>query len=89
LERSDSAPGIIEAAEVHDSEMLISTAKERVIHPVRMTESGTWQTATFHTKNAGFGNMQNAGADFRIWAKAPELYLRRVTATRETQTDRL
>jgi len=59
------------------------------IHPVRMTESGTWQTNTFYTKNAGFGNMQNAGADFRIWAKAPELYVRRVTVTREMQAERL
>jgi len=57
------------------------------IHPVRLAGSHTWKKATFHARNASFGNLQNSGADFRIWAKAPELYIRRVTVTRETQQD--
>ncbi|MDT7800203.1 MAG: hypothetical protein QOI78_3636 [Actinomycetota bacterium] len=33
---------------------------------VTNTNTGTWKTATFTLPDAGFGNRQNAGADFRI-----------------------
>jgi hypothetical protein len=46
--------------------------------------SGRWQKAVFQTKNdAVFLNRQNGGADFRIWAKTPTLYVSRVTVTRD------
>jgi hypothetical protein len=47
-----------------------------------LTGSHTWKTVSFHTRDAGFANRQNGGADFRVWAKTPTLYLRRVTVTR-------
>lgn len=51
---------------------------------LRLTGSNRWQRATFYTRNdAVFSNRQNGKADFRICAKAPVLYVRRVTVTRE------
>jgi hypothetical protein len=49
----------------------------------RIRESSTWQTATFHVTNALFMNAQNGGADFRLEVTPAEIYLRRVTVTRE------
>ena len=43
-----------------------------------------WQTAVFHLRGAAFQNSQNGHADFRIWTHPPELYVRRVTVSRET-----
>jgi len=42
-----------------------------------------WSTATFHLTNAVFMNSQKDGADFRLEVVPPELYVRRVTVTRE------
>src|SRR4029453_134109 len=36
---------------------------------------------------AAFANRQNGRSDFRIWAKTTELFLRRVTVTREHDPD--
>ncbi len=41
-----------------------------------------WRTNSFFTRDAGFSNRQNGGADFRVWARTQMLYLRRVTVTR-------
>jgi hypothetical protein len=49
-----------------------------------LTGANSWQTASFAIRDGGFHNRQNGGADFRVWAKAPTLYLRRVTVTRVT-----
>jgi hypothetical protein len=45
-----------------------------------------WRTATFHIRNASFQNKQNGQSDVRIWARPPELYVRKVTVAREGST---
>jgi hypothetical protein len=45
--------------------------------------SKLWQTATFHIEGASFKNGENSQSDFRICITPPELYVRRVTITRE------
>jgi len=50
----------------------------------RILTVNTWATATFHVTNAVFQNGQNGDADFRLeMAVPPEIYVRRVTVTRE------
>ena len=52
---------------------------------IRLADLKGWQKATFRTRgDAAFSNRQNGGADFRIRARAPLLYVRRVTVTRES-----
>jgi hypothetical protein len=56
--------------------------------PVQMAGSKAWQKATFRTRgDASFSNRQNGQSDFRLWAKTPLLYVRRVTVTREAGLD--
>lgn len=51
---------------------------------VRLAGSKVWQTASFYTRNdAAFDSRQNSGSDFRLCARTPVLYLRRVTVTRD------
>ena len=45
--------------------------------------SKSWHTATFHVENATFKNAQNSHSDFRLCVSPPELFVRRVTITRE------
>jgi hypothetical protein len=45
--------------------------------PLRGSEK--WMRATFRIRGAAFRNSQNAGADFRLWASPPELFVSRVT----------
>ncbi len=45
--------------------------------------SAVWSRATFHLTNAVFLNSQRDGADFRLEVVPPEIYVRRVTLTRE------
>jgi len=49
----------------------------------RVTTSGVWSVATFHLTNAVFLNSQRDGADFRLEVVPPDIYVRRVTVTRE------
>jgi len=49
----------------------------------RLRGSNTWQTATFHIVDGVFMNSENGGADFRLEVTPPEIYLRRVSVTRE------
>jgi hypothetical protein len=49
----------------------------------RVRGSNAWQTATFHATDGVFLNSQNGGADFRLEIMPPEIYVRRVTVTRE------
>jgi len=42
-----------------------------------------WETAVFHIRDGAFEGTQNGGADFRLEVAPPELYVRRVTVTRE------
>ncbi len=46
---------------------------------VNFDGSPNWQTANFHVHRARFRNGERGGADFRLTAAAPELYLRSVT----------
>ena len=50
----------------------------------KITNNGTWQTATFHLIDAVFHNSQKGMADFRIEVVPPEIYIRRVTLIRES-----
>jgi len=55
---------------------------------IQFSGSTSWQQATFRTRSdAVFSNRQNGRADFRIRARTPLLYVRRVTVTRETSPD--
>lgn len=49
----------------------------------RLPEVGSWGVATFHVTNAVFRNGQNGDADFRLEINPAEIYVRRVTVTRE------
>ena len=61
-----------------------SAAYRTAVATVRLSNSGRWEKATFHTRNdVSFRNRQNGGSDFRIFAKTPVLYVRRVTVTQE------
>jgi hypothetical protein len=42
-----------------------------------------WQTARFRVTDGAFMNSQNGGADFRFEVTPPEIFVRRVTVTRE------
>jgi hypothetical protein len=46
--------------------------------------SKLWRTATFNIRSASFRNAQNGGADFRLWASPPVMFLRKVTLNRRT-----
>ena len=50
---------------------------------VRLPASRTWQTVVFHLRHAAFENSQNGHADFRLDVLPPELFMRRVTVSRE------
>jgi hypothetical protein len=49
---------------------------------VSVTDSRLWRTASFRVRKAAFQGAQNSGADFRLWVSPPDLYVRRVTVTR-------
>ena len=53
---------------------------------VTLTGANRWMTATFFLRNAAFKNSQNGQSDFRIYARPPDLYVRRVTVTRMNNT---
>ena len=56
--------------------------------PIQLLPGPQWRKATFRTEgDAGFANRENGLSDFRIWAKTPQLYVRRVTVTREHDPD--
>jgi hypothetical protein len=42
-----------------------------------------WKTAAFKLQGALFTNSQNGGADFRLVAETPELFVRKVTLQRD------
>jgi hypothetical protein len=46
--------------------------------PLDLTGSETWQEATFYLARPLFQGRQNAGADFRLYATAPQLFVRSV-----------
>ena len=48
-----------------------------------LPQIGSWGTATFHVTNAVFRNRQNGDADFRLEVSPADIYVRRVTITRE------
>jgi hypothetical protein len=71
-----------------DAEDVTNPRYRDAVRGARLVSSNGWQTATFRTHGDGlFGNRQNGRADFRIFSKAPELYVRRVTVTREAVKD--
>jgi hypothetical protein len=56
---------------------------QEALTPITLTGSTRWMKASFRTRgDAGFNNRENGQSDFRIWAKTPILYVRRVTVRR-------
>ena len=49
----------------------------------RLQPSNAWQTATFLLRDGVFMNSQNGGADMRLEVTPPDIFVRRVTITRE------
>ncbi len=49
----------------------------------RMPAANSWEVATFRITDAVFANSQNGGADFRLEFLPPNVFVRRVTLTRE------
>jgi len=56
-------------------------------HPltVRRTNDSRWQLARFRVNDAGFGGLQNGGADFRFYNNGDELFVRAVRVRRIRQ----
>jgi hypothetical protein len=48
------------------------------VQPLRLTGSQNWQEATFFVSAPLFQNRQEGGADFRLCAETPELFVRAV-----------
>ena len=53
---------------------------------IRAVPTNLWKTVTFRLLNGVFMNSQNGGADFRLEAIPPDIYVRRVTLLRENAT---
>ena len=49
----------------------------------RARQANAWQTATFRLIDGVFLNSQNGGADFRLEVTPADIYVRRVTVTRD------
>jgi hypothetical protein len=72
-----------------DAARTLSSRYRNAGRTVALSGANKWQTATFFLRNAAFKNAQNGQADFRIFARPPELYVRKVTVTRvEDRTPR-
>jgi hypothetical protein len=50
---------------------------------IRFQETNEWRTASFQVTDGVFMNSENGGADFRMEIFPPEIYVRRVSVTRE------
>jgi len=50
---------------------------------IALDGSKEWETAIFHIRDGAFEGSQNGGSDFRLRVSPPQLYVRRVTITRE------
>jgi hypothetical protein len=50
---------------------------------IRLENSSVWTTATFELTDATFSGRENGGADFRIIASKPKVFIRRVRLYRE------
>jgi len=53
-------------------------------HWLALDGAKEWETAIFHVRDGAFESSENGGADFRLLVRPPELWVRRVTITRET-----
>ena len=85
VEYLDPQPGTLGVHyDAQDSEEVSNPIYREAVRTVRLGGSNVWQVASFRTKNDGlFEGRQNGRSDFRLWARTPELYVRRVTVTRE------
>jgi hypothetical protein len=64
----------------------LSAVYTRASPTVYLSTPDQWKTATFRLPNAAFENGQNGGADFRLVVRPPQLWVRRVTVTRDLET---
>jgi hypothetical protein len=77
--------------EAHRSyKSVVATSGETVswgagIQYMHIQATNAWRTATFHIKDGAFLNSQNGGADFRLEFTPAEIYVRRVSVTREKE----
>ena len=84
VEYLDPEPGTMGIHYDADAPDHQNPAYKEATRPITLEGTGRWNKATFYTQNdAAFRKRQNGQSDFRIWAKSPELYIRRVTVTRE------
>lgn len=85
VEFLDPRPGTMGVHyDAQDSEDVSNPVYREALRPVRLEGSNVWQVASFRTRKDGlFDGLQNGHSDFRLWARTPELYVRRVTVTLE------
>ena len=53
-----------------------------------LRRSQRWQQATFKLRDIRFENLENGGADFRLWVRGGQLYVRRVMMRDDPETPR-
>ena len=78
VEYYDAAPDSVLCIE-YDGPKAYTPSERRV----RLKNSSEWKTATFELTDAEFNGRENGGADFRIIATKPKVFVRRVTVKSE------
>ena len=78
VEYFDAAPDSTLSIE-YDGPKAYTPSKRRV----RLKNASEWKTATFELADAEFNGRENGGADFRIIATKPKVFVRRVTLKSE------
>jgi hypothetical protein len=78
VEYFDAAPSGVMSME-YDGPKAYTPSK----HRVRLKNASEWKTATFELTDAEFNGRENGGADFRIIATKPKVFVRRVTLKSE------
>lgn len=83
VEHWNQSPG--ELSIEYDSIAPVKDLDSKYAHTsvVNLLAANQWQMQTFHIQNAAFNNAQNGKADFRLWTRRADLYIRRVTVTIE------
>jgi hypothetical protein len=86
LEYFDAGSGEI-FLEYDSTDILPTLGGAYKVHPsrVRRTNLSRWQLARFRVADAGFGGLQNGGADFRFYNGGDDLFIRAVRVRRVGQ----
>lgn len=78
VEYFDTAPDSVLSIE-YDGPKAYTPSERRV----RLKNSSEWKAATFELTDAEFNGRENGGADFRVIASKPKVFVRRVTLKSE------